>query len=353
MKKVLSALTAIAFTGAYAASLTVGGQVNAGIKVKGGNHGEDTKVQYYLDEGDTKIFLNYKDEAKGIAGVIIGAFDNGALNAKEAWIKFDLFRSGDVSTYMILGLQPNVIKVCDISITNVYGTDGTSAAKVEKAVTLGVSFGGTKLQSTLVDPKVNPNDKKGFYSLAEVAAILPTKYADVAVALDMDPGKLGNSTDNKWLLYGYINIKAIDPVNIEAQVSYGKQTEVENSTISGVAVKVASNKEFKLISKPAKPYIQIEYINANKANGQNDLLLRGGDVPSGVDNTTDYYLDSQFAIKVGTVVKYNKHLTENGYIKYIAAKYAPENKTKSSFEKTSLEVGADFTLKFAKSINLD
>jgi len=349
MKKVLSALTAIAFTGAYAASLTVGGQVNAGVKVTGGNHKEDTKAHYYLDGGDTKIFLKYKDEAKGIAGVIIGAFDDGVLNAKEAWIKFDLFRSGDVSAYMVLGFQPNVIKVCDISITDIYGADGGKYAVIKEAVTFGVSLGETKLQATLVDP----NDNKGFYSLAEVAAILPTKYADVAVALDMNPGKLGYRADDRWLAYGYVDIKAIDPVNIEAQAYYGKYTDDDNSTVSGVAVKVASKKGFKLISKPAKPYIQVEFLSADKNSGPRISTVSGEDVPSDVDRTTDYYLDSQIALKVGTVVSYNKHLTENGYIKYIAKKYVPADKTKSSYEKTALEIGGDFTLKFAKSINLD
>ena len=331
MKKVLSALTAIAFAGAYAASLTVGGQVNAGIKVTGGNHGEETKVQYYLDAGDTKIFLKYKDEAKGIEGVLVGAFDGVAVNvnneneietvaslfrAKEAWIKFDLFRSGDVGAYMILGLQPNIIKVCDISINGVYGPDGGNYAKTDEAVTLGISLGETKLQATLVDPKGN----KGFYSLAEVASVFPTKYADVAVALDMNPGVLGYKQDDRWLAYGYVNIKAIEPVGIEAQAYYGKYTEDDNSTISGVAVKVASKKGFKLISKTAKPYVQVEYVSDNNVR--------------------------LFAVNAGTKVSYNKHLTENGYIRYIAIK-------DTTREKTSLEVGGDFTLKFAKSIPLD
>jgi len=252
---------------------------------------------------------------------------------------------------MILGLQPNVIKVCDISITDVYGPDGDYTL-VARAATLGVSLGGMKLQATLADPAYSPDTEKGVYSLAELATILPTKYADVAVALDMDPGKLGNSTDNKWLLYGYVNIKAIDPVNIEAQVSYGKKTDVDNSTVSGIAVKISSNKGFKLISKPAKPYIQLEYIDANRGSGHE---ISSNNVPPSVNNGTDYYLDRQFAIKVGTVVKYNKHLTENGYIKFIATKYAPVNEavTRNSYEKTSLEIGADLTLKFAKSIPLD
>jgi len=347
MKKILSALTALAFTGAYAATLTVGGQIQAGVKVKGGNHNEDVKAEYYLDGGDTKIFLKYKDEAKGISGVLVGAFDGAAMKsdngtesalfkAKEAWIKFDLFRSGGASAYMVLGLQPNLIKVCDISITDVYGPD-KDYTLVAPAVTLGVALGGVKLQSSLV----NPSPNKGLYSLAEVAAVISTEYANVALALDMVPGELGNDEDDRWLAYGYANIKAIEPVNVEAQASYGKYSNVDNSAIAEVAVKVSTKNTFKVITKSAKPYAQVEYVDADKVSGRY------------MSKKQNYYVDRQFAIKVGTVIKYNKHLTENGYIKYIATKYAPTNANQKEYEKTKLEVGGEFTLKFAKSISLD
>lgn len=267
MKKLLSALTALVLSGAYAASLTVGGQVQSGIKIKG----EDgMKLDYYLDPGDTKIFLNYKDEEKGIVGTLIGDFGGtgNALKANQAWIKFDLFKVGNASVYTILGLQPNVVKVCDFSLMGVKGPGNKNFAKVEKAVTVGASLGDIKLQATLA----NPNNPKGIFSFLEVAATVSTPVVDIAAAFDADAGVLGNENDNAYLVYGYANIKVVEPFKVEAQASFSGGDE----NVFRVAAKASLKDSIKLISKPIKPYVQFDFATLDAE----EFALRAGTIVS-------------------------------------------------------------------------
>ena len=323
MKKVLSALTALALTGAYASTLTVGGQVKAGVKFSVNDFNvNNAKLDYVANGGDAKIFLKYKDENRGIVGTLVGKFGESITyvadpNANEtkttdnlfkldqAWIKLDLFKIDGVTTYTIFGLQPNSIKKHDFSLTGVEGPNNRGFAKVVKAFTVGFSLGKVKIQATVA----NPENNKGLLSFAEFALATSTPIVDIAAAVDIDAGVLGNNTDNVYLGYGYLNIKAIKPLGLEFQVSYG--TDLDKSSVFKFAGKASLKEGIKLI--PIKPYVQL------------DVSVSDG---------------SEFALKGGAAVSYSKHLKGDLYAKYDSSN-------------NGLELGKTFTLKFDKSMELN
>jgi hypothetical protein len=304
---------------AYAGSLTIGAQINPGIKYQGGNTAIET-MKYYVDFGpDTKAFFVYND--KDVTGklVLITKDVNGTkgnVGVGVALLKIKKLLGLPVS--MTIGKQPTFVDNYDFSILGVHQVNADKKATLAKVigVSLGYNAGIANVQLLMVNNgKSNPNVTKlaRIFEQAELGTTVKlVKGTTLGFAFDT----YINDDDKEYLVYLYFGLsKDITPVfaALKTQFSYDKKGD---GNVYDIALE-ADMPAMKLVFKPAQLYGAVQYAHGNADSG----------------------LNYDFAVKAGAKIKYSSNVVHNDYIKF-------EDKSKV----TTWEVGSDWVIKFAKTI---
>jgi hypothetical protein len=297
---------------AYAGSLTIGAQINPGIKYQGGNTAIET-MKYYVDPGDTKAFLKYDDKDITAKFLIV----KNPVAVGVAFIKIKKLLGSPLS--MTIGKQPTFVNNHDISITGISTLGNIKIDKIE-AVTLGYSNENLKGQLLLYNDGSNPATDSKIARIAHQVELSgefsPMDGVKLAVAYDI----YLNADDAENMIYVYGEASKTLPVAVKGQLAYSFGGANDASILDFTAE--VDLTPVKLIDKSGKPYFAVQYATGNDESG----------------------LDSKEAIKAGLKIAYTKNVNHNDYIKFTALK--PTGKT----ETTTWEVGSDWVIKFAKTI---